>query len=214
MKESYLSISKEEWKDSQKYELAHWKYKVEKEGSSELWFLKFSNQEEIQRSLEEYCKGKIVADVGSGPLGGLLTTLDYRLGISIDPLAKRYEKIGWVRKRNPNHIFIDAVAENIPLMDNSVECVCTRNTLDHIQDVPKAMQEMVRILKAGYRLYINVDFRLPEQRTRGHRICLNKDFFHDAEKKYSLKIIHEHTEILQREKGELLTYVGVFQKCF
>lgn len=210
-KESYLSISKKEWKDSQEYELAHWKLQLKEIGSPKLKLLKFSTQEEVQKSLEDYCKGKTVVDIGSGPLGGLLTILNYRLGVSIDPLAKRYEKIGWVKERSPNHIYIEASVEDIPLLDNFADCVCTKNALDHGQNTIKAMQEMVRILKTGGRLYINVDFRSPSQRVKGHRICLNEDFFHDEVEKYSLKIIHEHIEIL-KEKGKIPTYIGIFQK--
>lgn len=44
---------------------------------------------------------------------------------------------------------IDAYAEKIPLPDNSVDVVYTRQVLHHILDLPTAMNECARILKPG-----------------------------------------------------------------
>jgi SAM-dependent methyltransferase len=51
-----------------------------------------------------------------------------------------------------------ARAESIPLPDCSIDLVVTQETLEHVEDPFKAMQEIFRVLKPGGTIYLQLPF--------------------------------------------------------
>jgi SAM-dependent methyltransferase len=68
-----------------------------------------------------------------------------------------------------------AVAEAIPVADNAVDAALFATSLDHIQDVPKALAEIQRILRDEGRMYLWVGLHDPELELGAH--TLQKVFF-------------------------------------
>lgn len=200
--------SKNEWKKSQEFELNWWRATLKRVGKPLIGCPRFS--QDWDEELKEDAKGKIVVDIGSGPLGGIVRGFDCKIGIAIDPLNNQFEKIGWIIQ-DKCFIPLVAPAESLPLIGNFADIVCTMNALDHMKNVDRAISEMVRILKIGGRLYINVDLRKKHLICEGHKICLEVDYFNEIAKKYNLKIIKEQIEKWEA-KGVIPTYVGIFQK--
>lgn len=202
------SISIEEWFDCQLMESDYWKERYSEKPY--LGVAKFTNDEALFDSFIEFSRGKIVADVGSGPIGGIIKALDCKLGFAIDPLSSKYIQMGWTDNLD-KYIPISSPAEVIPLPSNYVDVVHTMNALDHVRDINKCMQEIHRILKAGGRIYLNVDIRNSLQVTRGHKIAVNQNFFYKTAESLNLKILYDKIEHFEC-KNTMNTFVGVFEK--
>jgi len=97
---------------------------------------------------------KIVLDVGCGPFGGFLPHVNAKTKIGIEPLAREFQKLYPV---DPDIITISAMAEDIPLLSESVDACYCINMLDHTMKPYEAMEEIYRILKPGGYLAFAVD---------------------------------------------------------
>ena len=201
-------ISREEWKDSQTFELNWWKATRERVGSPLIGCPRFS--QDWNDELINDANGKIVVDVGSGPLGGIIREMNCKIGIAVDPLNNKYEKMGWIVEEKS---FIPMVApgESLPLIDEYADIVCTMNALDHMMNVDQAIKEMARVLKPSGKLYIQVDLREKHLICKGHKICLVAEYFQVKAKDVGLSLIKEQVESW-KAKGVMPTYVGIYQK--
>jgi SAM-dependent methyltransferase len=103
----------------------------------------------------DYFDGKVVAEVGSGPLG-FPDACPARISIGVDPLAGRYADHGLLLPDSPA-IYLSAGAENIPLLTSSVDVALARNTLDYVDDPDRAVRELGRILRPGGLLILLFD---------------------------------------------------------
>lgn len=90
-----------------------------------------------------------VLDVGSGPdfrLPEYAVGLPVSCYIGLEPLAP---------SRPRDYICLGgAVAEDVPLVDDSIDAVIFAVSLDHIEDVPRALDEAKRVLKPTGSIYI------------------------------------------------------------
>lgn len=92
--------------------------------------------------------GKRILDIGCGPQGSLeWINYENTQKIGLDPLAnKYYEQFDC---KNHNMIYINAHSEDIPFPDLYFDYVSSINSLDHVDDVKKTIQEITRVLKIG-----------------------------------------------------------------
>ncbi len=103
----------------------------------------------------DYFAGKVVVEVGPGPLG-FPDACPARVSIGVDPLAERYAECGLLLGDSPA-IYLTAGAESIPLLSSSVDVVLARDTLDYVDDPKQALRELRRILRPGGRLILLFD---------------------------------------------------------
>jgi SAM-dependent methyltransferase len=99
--------------------------------------------------------GKVVAEIGPGPVGfpeacGAATAL------AIEPLAPRLAAAGLLLGGG-EAVYLACGAEDIPLLDASVDAVVARNSLDHVADPEAVLAEVKRLLRPGGTLILNVD---------------------------------------------------------
>ena len=96
-------------------------------------------------------KGKSALEVGSG--GGILTEEIARMGfntIGIDPADQSVHTASNHAKASGLNIKYDkGTGENLPYVHNSFDCVFCCDVLEHVQDLPKVMSEISRVLKPG-----------------------------------------------------------------
>jgi len=98
----------------------------------------------------------MVLDVGCGQ-GVYLARIvkSYRLsgaGVDISPVSIRYANENF-RSNRLKYLVADSL--NLPYKDNYFDKVVTFDTLEHIENQGKAVDEMVRVLKPGGRLLIH-----------------------------------------------------------
>jgi len=89
---------------------------------------------------------KIIIDVGSGPISALVYIPEAIMKVAVDPLIDEYVK---VIPRDTSIVWIQGVAENLPLENNFAHLVLCMNALDHFENPAKAIKEMWRILRPG-----------------------------------------------------------------
>ena len=107
--------------------------------------------ESIIKKLGINPQGKTALEVGSG--GGILTEEICKMGFTttgIDPAeesvitATNHAKAGGL-----NIKYDQGSGENLPYAEGSFDCVFCCDVLEHVQDLPKVISEISRVLKPG-----------------------------------------------------------------
>jgi SAM-dependent methyltransferase len=98
-------------------------------------------------------KGEIL-DFGCGsmPYRDLLSNATSYIGLEYDTLENRINKRA--------DIFYDG--ERIPLEDNSIDGALSTQTLEHVPNPERIVQEWFRVIKCGGKLLLTVPFMWPE----------------------------------------------------
>lgn len=115
--------------------------------------------------------GKIAADIGAG--SGYLTEGLHRLGLRVIAVDQSETMLTEIKRKFQDSEAINCrrgQAENLPLPDETVDYAFANMCLHHIEDPPKAILEMVRILKLGGKLVITdlEEHRFESLRERHH----------------------------------------------
>jgi SAM-dependent methyltransferase len=126
---------------------------------------------EAGSTVDELFAGRVVVDVGPGPLG-FPDACPGRVSIGVEPLAERFREQGLLLDGS-RAIYLAAGAEAIPLVSGSVDVVVTRNSLDHVTSPPAATAEIARILTPGGTLLVSVDVDHPATATEPHTLTLD-----------------------------------------
>lgn len=135
---------------SDKYdgEMAYWRRKYRDEG------MMFANEHYERRMLsiaqeidDSFLENKVIADFGCGPRGSLKWAKSPLMKIGIDVLASRYmEEFGETLIQH-DMTYVTSTEKYIPLPNESVDCICTINSLDHVNNLEEMSKEILRILK-------------------------------------------------------------------
>jgi SAM-dependent methyltransferase len=104
---------------------------------------------------EGFFVDKVAVEVGAGPLG-FPDACPARISIGVDPLAGRYAAHRLLL-RDSHAIYLTAGAEQIPLLPATADVVLARNTLDYVDDPPRALGELRRILRPQGQLILLFD---------------------------------------------------------
>jgi SAM-dependent methyltransferase len=113
--------------------------------------------------------GRVVVDVGPGPLG-FPDACPAKVSIGIEPLAERFREHGLLLESDA--VYLAVGAEEIPLVSGSVDVVVSRNSLDHVTSPAAALAEVRRILRPGGALLLSVDIDHPATPTEPHTLTL------------------------------------------
>jgi ubiquinone/menaquinone biosynthesis C-methylase UbiE len=106
-----------------------------------------------------FYRGKRIVDIGCGPRGSLEWAMDADIRIGIDPLAGMYRRLGTNRHSMQ---YIACGAEKLPFSDDSFDVVSSFNSLDHVDDLNKVIDEIKRVLAPqGYFLLLTDIHRQP-----------------------------------------------------
>jgi SAM-dependent methyltransferase len=103
----------------------------------------------------EFFAGKRILDIGCGPRGSLEWATEAARRVGLDPLADRYRDLGIDK-----HVmeYWSAPAESIPVPDESFDIVSSLNSLDHVDDLRRTLDEITRILVPGGSFLVEVEF--------------------------------------------------------
>jgi len=139
----YQNFRSTRFKES--HELAFWKEYQAKYGKSNnswymIWFTTHFGL------TPEWYAGKRILDIGCGPLGSLEWAGLALERVGLDPLARKYQRLGASRHKMT---YVAAPSEHIPFDDGHFDVVSSFNSLDHVASVPRTIDEIVRVLKRG-----------------------------------------------------------------
>jgi ubiquinone/menaquinone biosynthesis C-methylase UbiE len=99
--------------------------------------------------------GKRVLDIGCGPRGSLEWAAEAARRVGLDPLADRYRELGIDEHAME---YISSAAEEMPFPDGSFDIVSSLNSLDHVDDLHAALDEIARVLVSGGSFLLEVEF--------------------------------------------------------
>lgn len=111
--------------------------------------------------------GRRLLDIGCGPLGTLEWAHLARERVGLDPLADQYRDLV---AHTHAMSYCHAPAEAIPYPDGYFDSVSLFNSLDHVDDVDRAIAEAKRVTKADGRLLLIVEIDHPPTATEPHRL--------------------------------------------
>lgn len=93
-----------------------------------------------------FFNGKKILDIGCGPMGSLEWADMSSERIGLDTLADSYKEFGI---DNQEMQYVNAGVEQIPFPDNYFDVVCSFNSLDHVDELEKAIKEIIRVTAQG-----------------------------------------------------------------
>lgn len=125
---------------------------------------------ETQIEDRDFFKGKIVMEIGPGPVG-FLEACEARVAVGIEPLANAFRRQGLLLPHS-DVVYLSTAAETIPLVDNFVDVVVSRNSLDHVAEPEKVMDEILRVLRPGGFFLLNVDIEHETRPLEPHSFSL------------------------------------------
>jgi len=102
-------------------------------------------------------KGKMAADIGAGT--GFITEGLIGKGLKVISVDQSEAMLEEMKKKFSSAEGIEyrlREAEKLPIPDGAVDYAFANMYLHHVESPPKAIKEMVRILKPGGRLVINI----------------------------------------------------------
>jgi len=99
-------------------------------------------------------EGGRVLDIGCGPRGSLDWADMAAERVGLDPLAEEYVRL---RGGERGMRFVAGVAEAIPFPDAHFDVVASFNSLDHVDDVEHAVEEITRVARPGATLLLVTD---------------------------------------------------------
>jgi ubiquinone/menaquinone biosynthesis C-methylase UbiE len=126
-------------------ELAYWKNQYTGEGGLrgdhyERFFTTF-----FGLSRDDYA-GRRVLDIGCGPRGSLEWASDAAERVGLDPLADDYRRLVGEDHRMR---YVAGTAEAIPFADAHFDFLAAFNSLDHVDDLDRAVAEIGRVAGPG-----------------------------------------------------------------
>jgi ubiquinone/menaquinone biosynthesis C-methylase UbiE len=92
---------------------------------------------------KSFYAGKRHLDIGCGPAGTLEWNTAAAERVGLDPLADLYRELGTDQHQMR---YVAAHAEAIPFPDGHFEIVSSFNSLDHVDDLNRAVSEIIRVL--------------------------------------------------------------------
>jgi len=95
---------------------------------------------------KEFYNGKKILDLGCGPRGSLEWADMASERIGLDPLADAYSKLGTNYHKMK---YVAAPAEQIPFPDEYFDVVSSFNSLDHVDNLDKTLNEIIRVIAPG-----------------------------------------------------------------
>lgn len=188
------------WKLAQKLEFLWWKRYLKKKNPSEYLLKKKQYWDKILSEMQPYVKlseGYKVLDAGCGPSGIYMSLSEYKVE-AIDPLLNKYQHLEvFVPEQYPWTSFrtlpIEALDEQA-----KYDVVFCMNAINHVNDLERCYQNLLRVLKPGGILVLSTD---------AHRSKLLKKIFQllPGDMLHPIQLdIDEYAAYLEKYQSELV----------
>lgn len=157
--------------------------------------------------------GKVFVDVGCGTRG-VLPVIKAEKKIGIDPTLSKAKHSYVIDEIDVN--YISEKAEDISLVDSSVDVLCCNNALNHFENPVLALAQMHRVLKKDGLFLLEVFI---EKKNIAHTVSFNACELNNMVSKYFTSIMVKHEQLRVKVvidedmDGKLpMRWGGVFKK--
>jgi len=183
--------------------LSYWDIRWMEAKAQELRILKEAGIED-----RNFFNNKFVVDIGPGAVC-FLEVSSARIKVAVEPLSIEFQKHGLLLPEG-NTLYLTTGAEQLPLLNDVVDVVVSRNSLDHVENPAQAMREIHRVLKPGGILILNTDINHPGTICEPH--TLTPDIIHMMTAQFD--IVRETTcsHGPGHSGGDGGVYIGVLEK--
>ena len=139
----------------QSHELDYWKSRYRAEGPLHGSHFQRFYTDVFGLTTDNYA-GKKVLDIGCGPRGSLEWANMAQERVGLDPLADKYMKLGAAKHQMT---YVASPSEQIPFPDGHFDIVTSFNSLDHVDDLQRTIQEIKRVAKPNghFLLIVEID---------------------------------------------------------
>ena len=126
-------------------ELAFWESRLQKQGvlTNDHFEYFYTTHFGFEKA---FYRGKRMVDIGCGPRGSLEWATEADIRIGIDPLARVYRQLGTQRH---SMRYVACSGEYLPFCNAAFDVVSSFNSLDHVDDLNEAIDEISRVLAPG-----------------------------------------------------------------
>lgn len=186
------------------------------------WLGKYKGYEEQVRLATSLVSGRKILDIGCGE--GIITSKlngNEVIGIDISKNAIKYAKQHFENERVK---FAVASALQLPFADNSFDCVCAFEVIEHLtpEDMHKCLKEIRRVCKTEGRVIISTPNLSSIYHALFHSIRINSkehinvmDFLHVINiisKYFTILKVYSHTETPWLRWAWLTRFVSAVEK--
>lgn len=147
------------WKLAQTLEYKWWQNYLEKKDTAEYLQWKCHYWQDVLLTISKYAEmptGKAILDAGCGP-AGIFITLKGNTVDAIDPLLDKYESFPHFKPGN----YAWTQFKNIPIEElneqEKYDFIFCMNAINHVNDIDKCYDNLVKSLKPGGYLIISTD---------------------------------------------------------
>lgn len=149
-------LTKDRWKKAQEKEYTSW---LDTDMTYEYLINNWlSRSQDFKFITDKINKNSAILDVGSGPVSVLHVFPKCKTMIAVDPLEseyqRKYQRLDYIK-------YISDKAEKLTFLDNSFDFILCINTLDHVENYKKVLEEMTRCLKPDGYLYMEYENTSP-----------------------------------------------------
>lgn len=127
------------------YELRYWKGCLEAEKVLKNGHYSFFYTSAFSLGYDFY-NNKRILDIGCGPRGSLEWADNSLERTGLDPLVEEYRPLGIDSHKMR---YLKGNAEKVPFQDGYFDVVASYNSLDHVDDIDRSIEEIVRVLAPG-----------------------------------------------------------------
>ncbi|NQT32167.1 MAG: class I SAM-dependent methyltransferase [Candidatus Omnitrophica bacterium] len=156
VKRRILTLFQDKKKIKEEHALKHWINRKTVEGT-----LKNAHYEQfftVHFGLDRtFYNGKKILDIGCGPRGSLEWADMAGERVGLDPYSASYHELGADCHKMK---YVAAPAEQIPFPDGHFDVVSSFNSLDHVDDLDKAVKEIIRIIVPGGLFLLLTEIRM------------------------------------------------------
>ncbi len=157
-------------------------------------------------------KESVVADVGSGPLGGMFFNHTWDTMYAVDPCFNTYKKHNLINL--PDNVTVINEMSHEFRLPRKADAIFSVNAIDHSGNMKLNIANIMNNLKPGGTFYVHVHMRRSNQLDSVHRMVSDEKMLDNIFKPYLVlkQEIYDKDPLAPESKREKMTFMAHIKK--